>query len=223
MKASQPPRVGKGVRSRSISRLIVLGAVSLVAFQVSISSQSQSAHDPGVRSGDAGAGGPLPGLTAGQNEYFVAGKAEFAEAEDVADGMGPRMNLDSCGGCHSQPAVGGTSPAVNPQVAFATLGRDTVPSFLSQNGPVREARFVKNGDGTPDGGVHALFTISGRAGAQGCSLKQDDFETQVANHNVIFRIPTPAFGTGLIEQIPDAAILANVSADAGVKGSLGIK
>ncbi|HEX7794185.1 MAG TPA: di-heme oxidoredictase family protein, partial [Vicinamibacterales bacterium] len=151
------------------------------------------------------------------------GKAEFAEAEDVADGMGPRMNLDSCGGCHSQPAVGGTSPAVNPQVAFATQGRDTVPSFLSQNGPVREARFVKNADGSPDGGVHALFTISGRAGAQGCSLKQDDFATQVANHNVIFRIPTPAFGTGLIEQIPDAAILANVSADAGVKGSLGIK
>jgi CxxC motif-containing protein (DUF1111 family) len=223
VKASQSARVGKGVRSRSISWLIVLGGVSLVAFQVTISSQSQSAHDPGVRGGDAGAGAPLPGLTAGQNEYFVAGKAEFAEAEDVADGLGPRMNLDSCGGCHSQPAVGGTSPAVNPQVAFATLGRDTVPSFLSPNGPVREARFVKNADGSPDGGVHALFTISGRAGGQGCSLKQDDFETQVANHNVIFRIPTPAFGTGLIEQIPDAAILANVSANAGVKGSLGIR
>ena len=40
------------------------------------------------------------------------------------------MNLDSCGGCHSQPAIGGTSPAVNPQVAFANQngGTDTVPS-----------------------------------------------------------------------------------------------
>ena len=223
MKASQSARVGTGVRSRSISWVLALGVVSLVAFQVTITSQSQSAHDPGLRGGDTGVGAPLPGLTAAQNEYFVAGKADFAEAEGVADGIGPRMNLDSCGGCHSQPAMGGTSPAVNPQVAFATLGRDTVPSFLSSNGPVREARFVKNGDGTPDGGVHALFTISGRAGAQSCSLKQDDFETQVANHNVIFRIPTPAFGAGLIEQIPDAAILANVSANAGVKGSLGIK
>jgi CxxC motif-containing protein (DUF1111 family) len=215
--------MGNRLRNRSISWLIVLGAVSLVGFQVTISSQSQSAHDPGVRSGAAGAGAPLPGLTAGQNEYFVAGQADFAEAEDVANGVGPRMNLDSCGGCHSQPAIGGTSPAVNPQVAFATLGRDTLPSFLSANGPVREARFVKNADGTPDGGVHALFTISGRAGAQACSLKQDDFATQVANHNVIFRIPTPAFGAGLIEQIPDSAILANVSADAGAKASLGIR
>ena len=29
------------------------------------------------------------------------------------------------------------------------------------------------------------------------------------NRNVIFRIPTPVFGAGLIEQIPDATILAN--------------
>src|SRR6185295_13435772 len=35
--------------------------------------------------------------------------------------------------------------------------------------------------------------------------------------------PTPAFGAGLIEQIPDAAILANVSADAGTKATLGIR
>jgi CxxC motif-containing protein (DUF1111 family) len=223
VKTSQSARIGKGVRSRSISWVLALGVVSLVAFQVTISSQSQSARDPGVRSGAAGAGAALSGLTAAQNEYFVAGKADFEEAESVADGIGPRMNLDSCGGCHSQPATGGSSPAVNPQVAFANLGRDSVPSFLSPNGPVREARFVKNADGTPDGGVHALFTVSGRAGAQGCSLKQEDFETQVTNHNVIFRIPTPAFGAGLIEQIPDAAILANVSADAGTKATLGIR
>jgi hypothetical protein len=58
-------------------------------------------------------------------------------------GLGPRMNLDSCAGCHSQPAVGGTSPSVNPQVAFASQdgGTDQVPFFITPNGPVREARF----------------------------------------------------------------------------------
>ena len=34
----------------------------------------------------------------------------------------------------------------------------------------------KNRDGTPDGGVHALFTITGRPGATGCSLTQPDFD-----------------------------------------------
>jgi CxxC motif-containing protein (DUF1111 family) len=135
------------------------------------------------------------------------------------------MNLDSCGGCHSQPAVGGSSPAVNPQIAFATSngGTDVPPSFLSANGPVREARFVSNPDGTPDGGVHALFTINGRIGASGCSLSQPDFARQVANHNVIFRIPTPVFGAGLIESIPDSAILAAQASNAAAKADLGIR
>jgi CxxC motif-containing protein (DUF1111 family) len=132
------------------------------------------------------------------------------------------MNLNSCAGCHSQPAVGGSSPATNPQFAFATQGADTVPAFITLGGPVREARFVKNPDGTPDGGVHALFTITGRSGAGGCSLAQPDFATQLANGNVIFRIPTPTFGDGLIEQIPDSALLANQSATAAVRQALGI-
>jgi CxxC motif-containing protein (DUF1111 family) len=182
------------------------------------------ATDPGVRTG-AGAGDPISGLSANQLAFFNAGKADFSAAEDVPDGLGPRMNLGSCGGCHAQPAVGGTAPAVNPQIAFATLdgGTDTTPSFLRANGPVREARFVKNPDGSPDGGVHAIFTVTGRTGATGCTLTQPSFAAQLANNNVIFRIPTPAFGGGLMEQIPDSAILANQAAGSSQKSSLGIK
>lgn len=66
---------------------------------------------------------------------------------------------------------------MNPQFAFAHKdgGTDTVPSFITADGPVREARFINNHDGTADGGVHALFTISGRAGAESCQLAQPDF------------------------------------------------
>ena len=182
------------------------------------------ASDPGVRGGAAGAGGQLEGLSGTQAAFFTAGAVDFAEEENVPDGLGPRMNLDSCGGCHIQPALGGTSPFVNPQVAFAGKdgGTDSVPPFISANGPVREARFVLNPDGTADGGVHALFTITGRAGASGCTLAQPDFATQLANRNVIFRIPTPTFGAGLIEQIPDAAIAANQASNAFLKAALGI-
>jgi len=88
---------------------------------------------------------------------------------------------------------------------------------------VREARFVLNRDGTADGGVHALFTITDRTGANTCTLVQPDFATQLANHNVIFRIPTPTFGAGLIEQIPDAAIAANQASNTFQKQSLGIR
>ena len=185
---------------------------------------SSAARDPGVRGGAAGAGAPFAGLTKTERAFFKAGTDEFVEEEDVADGLGPTMNLDSCAGCHLQPAVGGTSPPVNPQVAFATLNdaANSVPSFITANGPVREARFVKNPDGTSDGGVHDLFTIAGRSDAPGCRLAQPDFEKEIAHRNVIFRIPTPVFGSGLIEQIPDQAILANQANDLPKKKALKI-
>ncbi len=207
---------------------IAAAAIALAFSAQDVSSQGAShlrARDPGVCGGDPGAGGPIAGLTKAELAFFELGKEDFEEAEDVAKGVGPRMNLDGCGGCHSQPATGGASPAVNPQVAFAAKdGRtDRVPPFIVLNGPVREARFVRNPDGTPDGGVHALFTITGRRAAAGCNLAQPDFEHQIAKRNVIFRIPTPVFGAGLIEQIPDAAILANQAANSSQKSGLGIR
>lgn len=118
--------------------------------------------DPGVQGGAARAGAPVPGLTANERIFFDAGLEDFEEAEGVGDGLGPRFNLDGCGGCHSQPAIGGTSPAVNPQFAIATAfgARNTVPSFITLNGPIREARFKRLPNGQPDGGVHALYVIS---------------------------------------------------------------
>jgi CxxC motif-containing protein (DUF1111 family) len=205
--------------------IVAASGVGLLALQFHVGAQGQIAKDPGPRSGTTSAGSPLPGLSDAETEYFYAAKDEFSADEDVRDGLGPRMNLDSCSGCHLHPAVGGSSPAVNPQAAFINKlgGTDTLPSFLSVNGPVRETRFVKNADGSPDGGVHALFTISGRAGAEGCRLAQPDYDTQLARNNIVFRIPTPTFGDGLIESIPDGAIIANAGTNAAEKNSLGVR
>jgi CxxC motif-containing protein (DUF1111 family) len=182
------------------------------------------ARDPGVRGGVAGAGDPLPLASTSERKIFLIDQGDFNDAEAPNAGLGPTMNLDSCGGCHSQPAIGGSSPAVNPQIAFATKqgARNTVPSFLSLNGPIREARFVRKPDGTPDGGVHSIFTVTGRVDAPGCNISQPNFAAAVANNNVIFRIPTPVFGAGLMEAIPDSTIVANQAANATAKRAAGI-
>ena len=184
-----------------------------------------NARDPGPRAAPAGAGAPLPGTTALELAAFEASKEQFNEADGTDEGLGPTLNLDSCGGCHQQPSFGGSSPAVNPQIAFAAKlsATNTIPPFLSANGPIREARFVRNRDGSPDGGVHALFTIAGRSDAPGCGVRQPDFANALANRNVIFRIPTPVFGAGLIEQITDREILANLASRADTKRVLGIR
>jgi len=91
-----------------------------------------------------------------------------------------------------------------------------VPYFITGNGPVREARFKS------DGGVHDLYTITGRTDAPGCNIAQPDFNAAAAAGNLIFRIPTPTFGSGLIEGITDGMILANKAANASAKAAAGI-
>jgi CxxC motif-containing protein (DUF1111 family) len=196
-------------------RTILMSAL-LLSLSGNGASQSLTVHDPGVRGGSAGAGGALPGISAAYNNLFLAGLAKFSQEDQVVqDGLGPRMNLNSCAGCHSAPATGGSSPKVNPLFEFvhsADHGNNTLPSFITRNGPVREARFKKTDPGNlTDGGVHNLFTISGMKGAGGCVLQQPDFAGELARKNVIFRIPTPVFGAGLIEQIPDRVILDNLN------------
>src|SRR5581483_2133685 len=202
----------------ALAALAVLLGVLVSAVSAPRAQNAVRARDPGPRGGADAAGGPLPGLTAAELALFEAGQVDFREEEGVGDGLGPRFNLNSCAGCHIQGGLGGSSPAVNPQVAMATAmgARNQVPYFVKIDGPVREARFKYKADGTRDGGVHALYVISGRVdktgNASGCNIRQPDFATQGRAGNVIFRIPTPTFGAGLIEQIADSTIVANLAA-----------
>jgi CxxC motif-containing protein (DUF1111 family) len=213
---------------RQVSRTWLAGTV-ISLLGVATAASADGARDPGVRGGAAAAGDPLPNLTQYETDFFEAGLEDFEEAEGIADGLGPRFNLDGCGGCHEQPAIGGSSPAVNPQVAVATAfgARNTVPSFIRMDGPVREARFKYNRNGSRDGGVHGLFVISGRIDESGgdasdCGIEQDEFEAELARNNVIFRTPTPVFGAGLIESISDATLTANLKDDFFTKARAGI-
>jgi CxxC motif-containing protein (DUF1111 family) len=200
---------------------LVMAGILLLAWGADA---TLTVKDPGVRLGPAGAGGPLPGLTSAELAFFQTGLATFLEVEAVKDGLGPRFNLDTCSGCHAHPATGGSSPSVNPQVAVATKAgaKNAVPAFISLNGPVREVRFKFKTNGTRDGGVHNLYTIAGRTDAPGCVLAQPDFKRETDRHNLIFRIPTPVFGAGLIEEIQDATIMANLESERPSRKAMGI-
>jgi CxxC motif-containing protein (DUF1111 family) len=193
-----------------------------------------TAKDPGPRTGAPGAGNFIAGLTSSQQTYFTDGQTRFQEVETVQNGknngLGPTFNSNSCSSCHAQPAFGGTSPSVNPQIAVANLdgAANSIPSFITLNGPVREARFKfvtePNGrlSNTPDGGVHGLFTIRGRSDAGSCQMAQPNFERMVEERNISFRIPTPVFGLGLIESISEDTIVANQAAEGEGKQFLGV-
>jgi CxxC motif-containing protein (DUF1111 family) len=211
-----------------------------VAGVLLLSSALSAQVDPGPRGGAPGAGGPVPTLNINETRFWDGGLAQFQVVFSVSGtilgepgvGLGPGFNGNSCAQCHAEPAIGGSSPGFNspvspvpnPQVALATLDGATnaVPPFIFPKGPVREARFIMNSSGGLDGGVHNLYSIQGRFDAPGCGLAQPNFALELANKNVVFRIPTPTFGLGFVENTPDSVLHANLAANAAVKAGLGI-
>jgi CxxC motif-containing protein (DUF1111 family) len=208
-------------------------AFTSLALVLLVTGTALAQTDPGVQSGvrtnSAGVatGGTLipQGDTTGFLAFFNDGLKRFQDVESVSNsptnnnGLGPRFNSNSCSSCHAQPAVGGTGAAMNPQFAFAgssVAPDDATPYFITANGPTREARFPfffnSNGSANtnaPNGGVEDLFTVSGRTDAGSCVLSQPSFAAARAAGNIIFRIPTPTFGVGLIENLDDSTLLTN--------------
>ncbi|HUA34515.1 MAG TPA: di-heme oxidoredictase family protein [Candidatus Binataceae bacterium] len=204
----------------------------VIAIVLTMAHAAHAQTDPGPRPSTFGNATRLPNLTDDQAKFWGGGQNVFKQTFSVSGaisgepgiGLGPSYNGNSCVMCHSQPTVGGSSPLANPQIGVATVdgAANILPSFIMANGPVREARFILDNDGNPDGGVHDLFTIAGRSDAPGCALAQPDFTKELSNGNVIFRIPTPLFGLGFVENTPDKTLIANLQANPNIKSKLGI-
>ena len=126
-------------------------------------------------------GDPLPGITAAEFEAFRLGLEDFLEVETAAEGLGPAYNATSCAACHVVPAIGGIAPVTTVRAGV----RDT-------DGAYRDFDAER-------GSLFQLFSIP----THGCQ------SVIPAEANVIARrAPIPLFGAGLVEAIPDAAILA---------------
>lgn len=223
------------IRPSSVALFAVLASPSLLVSAIA----SSAPTDPGVRRAATDGGPPVALAGLGQDElaFFADGMHRFATIEVVSgatqqqgNGLGPRFNSNQCSSCHAQPYMGGSSPAQNPLLSIATEGGavNSIPWFETANGPIREARFVKS-NGVYDGGVHNLFVVSGRGDAGSCNLVQPSFlpagdpsTGQGGNPNIIFRIPTPMLGAGLIEAIPDSAIIANMQNNAAQNNQAGV-
>ena len=193
--------------------LVALLMVAMSAAAANAQTTSTDPTDPGVQTANRGTGKGVASLTTtdGSSQFFQNGLGRFQDVEAVSGGanvanvgLGPRFNSISCVSCHSQPAVGGSGAAVNPQFTFTTgqngqppvAPDDTTPYFIRADGPTREARFPFFFDNSgnvntnaPNGGVEDLFTVSGRADAGSCVLQQPPFDEAKATNNIIFRIP----------------------------------
>jgi CxxC motif-containing protein (DUF1111 family) len=134
-------------------------------------------------------GEPVPGLTAAQVARFDAGKLAFEKTFSPVEGLGPIMNDESCGACHSIPAVGGAGSKV--VTRFGNSGPPFDP-LAELGGSLLQREFI----------------------APEC----EEFVPVEANV-VINRITPSAFGAGLVEAIrPNDIVRREVMPPPGVSG-----
>ena len=138
---------------------------------------------------------PLPDLTDQEKDDFMAGLEDFLEVETVEDGLGPVFNAKSCAECHAVPSVGGSEPNVG-------VARETRIGRLFD--PLDGSVSVNRG-----GGLLQQRAIN----LPGCHLKGEAVPAEATF--VSLRNSPPLFGAGLIEAIPEATIVANVSLNGG--------
>jgi CxxC motif-containing protein (DUF1111 family) len=126
-------------------------------------------------------GDPLPGLTPAEFEEFRLGLEDFLEVETAEEGLGPAFNGASCAVCHSVPAIGGSGT-----VAEIRAGRRNERGEFETLDATRETLFQ-------------IFSVPSHA----CQPMLPPTANVIAR-----RVPIPLFGAGLVEAIPDDAILA---------------
>ena len=127
-------------------------------------------------------GAALQDLDAAEAAAFEAGREEFESAETPEGGLGPIFNGVSCVACHSARATGGAGTA-------------TVTRF----GRLTQGKFDP-------------LTHLGGSLLQQFATDPGLVERIPSEANVVARrLTTPLFGAGLIEAIPDSAILQNAA------------
>jgi CxxC motif-containing protein (DUF1111 family) len=124
-------------------------------------------------------GSPLAEITPAEHELFRLGLDDFTEVETAEDGLGPAFNGNSCAVCHSVPAIGGISTIAEVRGGY----RDEDGKFNELYG----------------GTLYHLFSTPPHT----CQVQIPPQANVIAR-----RVPIPLFGAGLVEAIPDEAILA---------------
>jgi len=140
-----------------------------------------TACPPAPRPGD-----PLRGLTAEELARFEAGREVFEREFTPETGLGPLFNSVACGECHEAPVAGGSGDEVEAHVAALRPDGFCDP-LVGRGGPV----------------IQQLATPALKA-ALGI-----DGEPIPAEATGIARRSSPdVFGFGLLDAVPEAAILA---------------
>ena len=108
----------------AVSTLALAVGAAFVVMPQSALAQASGVSDPGVRSGAAGAGGALPGLSSStalpEVQFFNAAKFRFTEIDSVLPAGSPGFINDAAG--TNSDSGGGLGPVFNDSSCTSAYG-----------------------------------------------------------------------------------------------------
>lgn len=134
-------------------------------------------------------GAPLPGLSTAQLARFEAGRGLFDSDVPAEEGLGPAFNQRRCSSCHDLPTVGGSGVE---RVLRVTRWEDGRCDLLTEVG----------GDNIQPR-VTELYRALGGGGES----------IPTATTHTVDMVAPALYGIGLVEAIPEAAILSREDPD----------
>lgn len=135
-------------------------------------------------------GDPLDGLTGAQRDRFRMGRVVFNQAFTPASGLGPLFNNVSCASCHNDPVPGGSG------------------SFTQMNASVLQPNGFCDPLADRGGPVFQLSVTPALKAALG--IDAEPIPPEAARGK---RTTPDVFGFGLLDAVPESAILALADPD----------
>ena len=170
---------------RSLGRVCLVASAVVYAISLQLTAQQRPSQQVGR---------PLDGLTPTLALAFDVGTRTFLNRYDIADGLGPVFNDESCVDCHRTPVVGGGS-------------NRTVTRFGRMEGGIFDPLSELGGSLIQTRGIGTITTSDG---AQNFGGERVPSEANV----VARRRSTTILGLGLVDAVPDATWLAIARAEA---------
>jgi CxxC motif-containing protein (DUF1111 family) len=170
-----------------------LGAMALATFAQGPPPPPQGPPPPPPPPPPPGSAVPFPNLTSSQLNLWNAGKAAFLAPATVQGGLGPVFNQAACAQCHGgAQEVGGSSTILTTR--FGRVVNNQFDPMVAFGGPTLQTQGIGRFNGVNFVGevVPPQATI------------------------VVHRRTIPLFGLGLVDALPDSAIIALAEHQASV-------
>lgn len=191
-------RISRRSLSRAVERSHLLPLVAIAA-SAAASACGSVPEDVGT-SEQAVVGDFLPGLQA-DPEVLAEARDAFASFEGIDDGVGPIFNLNACGGCHSNGALGGAGEQIERRFGRFDNNGTSFNPLENRGGSLRQLFTVANFNNPNLPAASRGLCQPGNPTLCCVPLEVEPAEATVRN---VGRRTQPLFGLGLIDAMPDS-------------------